>query len=322
MRLLVACTLVGVVSTVLAGPAEKKRADKLFDDGRRYLANKEYALACTAFEQSQEADPAIGTQLNLALCYEEWGHVAAVLKAFQEAERLASAKHDNRAKAAHKKVEELTPKVPHLTLEVPASADPSTVFLLDGKEAEKSVLGGDMILEPGDHTMEVRVPGVPPKTTTIKLALGDHKHLPVEVPKPAIANAPPPPHTVVVTAPPPPPPAPRNKPRLYAGIGLAAGGGLALGVASYVALIARSDYNTAIAQCPNSTCTTRNAYDDTQAAIRHANIASIVAGGGAVLAGVGVYLILTSHGARAESRVSAAPLVAPGTLGVTFGGSL
>ncbi|MGE5181385.1 MAG: hypothetical protein ACM31C_04965 [Acidobacteriota bacterium] len=320
MRLLVACAVVGVMSTAVAGPAEKKRADKLFDDGRRYLANKEYALACTAFEQSQQADPAIGTQLNIALCYEEWGHVAAALKAFQEAERLAAARHDNRAKAAHKKVEELTPKVPHLTLEVAANADPSTVFLLDGKEAERSVLGGDMILEPGQHTMEVRVPGVPPKTTTITLALGDHKRIPVEVPTPPTVVV----HQVV-QAPPPaaaPPAPPRDKPRLYAGIGLAAGGGVALGVASYVALIARSDYNTAIAQCPSNTCTTRKAYDDTQAAISNANIASIVAGAGVVLAGVGVYLILTSHGQRAESRVSAAPLVAPGTLGVTFGGSL
>ncbi len=321
MRRLVACALAALVSTAVAGPAEKKRADKLFEDGRRYLANKEYALACTAFEQSQQADPAIGTQLNIALCYEEWGHVAAALKAFQEAERVAQAKHDNRAKAARKKVDELTPKVPHLTLEVPASADPSAIFLLDGKEADKSVLGGDMILEPGDHTMEVRVPGVPPKTTTITLALGDHKRIPVEVPKPPtvvvrqVVQAPPP---AAVAAPPPP----RDKPRLYAGIGLAAGGVVAVGVASAVALVARSDYNTAIAQCPNSTCTTRKAYDDTQSAIRRANIASIVAGGGVVLAGAGVYLILTSHGHRAESRVSAAPLVAPGTLGVTLGASL
>ena len=317
MRATVACVLAAMVTTAVAGPAEKKRADQLFEDGRRYLATKEYALACTAFEQSQQADPAIGTQLNLALCYEEWGHIAAALKAFHEAEKLAAAKKDKRAKAAHKKVEELTPKVPHLTLDVPASAEQSAVFLLDGKEVERSVLGGDMILEPGDHSLEVRVPGMPAKTSTITLAIGDHKRLPVEVPKPApvvvVRQAPAPPPAT------PPPPPPRDKQRLYGGIALGGGGLAAIGIAGAVALIARSDYNTAIAQCPASTCTNRKAYDDTQSAIHRANIATFVGIGGVALVGAGAYLILTSRGHR-EPHVSA--MLAPGTVGVTFGGSL
>ena len=82
---------------------EKLRADKLFDDGRRYLAAKEYALACTAFEQSQASDPAIGTQLNIALCYEEWGKLASAYRAFLEAERLAKEKKDKRAAGARKR---------------------------------------------------------------------------------------------------------------------------------------------------------------------------------------------------------------------------
>src|SRR5438309_4348973 len=71
MRALVACMAVAALGA--PAHADKKRADALFEDGRRYLATHEYALACTAFEQSQEADPAIGTQLNIALCYENWG---------------------------------------------------------------------------------------------------------------------------------------------------------------------------------------------------------------------------------------------------------
>src|SRR5947208_10483179 len=87
-------------------PQEQKiRADKLFDDGRKYLASKEFALACTAFEQSQEADPAIGTELNIALCYEEWGKVTAAYRAYLEAERLAKEKKDDREAGAHDKVE-------------------------------------------------------------------------------------------------------------------------------------------------------------------------------------------------------------------------
>src|SRR5512143_4293143 len=99
-----------VVAALLALPsaavADKARADKLFEDGRGYLQRKEYALACTAFEQSQEADPAIGTQLNIALCYEQWGKLTAAYQAYVEAEKQAKLKKDNRVKVAHKKVTE------------------------------------------------------------------------------------------------------------------------------------------------------------------------------------------------------------------------
>ena len=91
MRLLaLAVGIAAGLCAVATATPQKQRADKLFDDGRRYLDNKEYALACTAFEQSQEADPAIGTQLNIALCYEQWGHYASAYRAYVDAEKLAT----------------------------------------------------------------------------------------------------------------------------------------------------------------------------------------------------------------------------------------
>ncbi|HLL21253.1 MAG TPA: hypothetical protein VK427_03930, partial [Kofleriaceae bacterium] len=74
-------TIALVANTASADSSSKTRADKLFSDGRKYLVNGEYSLACTAFEQSQAADPAIGTQLNIALCYEQWGKLAAAYDA-------------------------------------------------------------------------------------------------------------------------------------------------------------------------------------------------------------------------------------------------
>src|SRR6185436_12248389 len=131
---------------------EKIRADKLFEDGRNYLAAKEYALACTAFEQSNQAEVAIGTLLNIALCYEEWGKIASAHRAYLEAERYAELKLDDRANGAHKKALELAPRVPHLQLDVPADADVSTVFLIDGKEIERRALDVDMLVDPGPHS--------------------------------------------------------------------------------------------------------------------------------------------------------------------------
>ena len=288
------------VSHLAFAETPKQRADKLFEDGRRYLANKEYALACTAFEQSQQADPAIGTQLNIALCYEDWGHVAAAYKAFQEAYRLAAAKHDNRTKVAQKKIDELAPKVPYLTLDVPPGADASAVFLMDGKELSRDAFSGEVPVEPGEHAIEARVPGQDSKVTKVTVMLGDHKHVAVDVPKPKVAVV-----QQTVVAPPPVPP--RNSRRLWGGVALAGSGAIAFGVASYVALIARSDYNTAIKDCPGSVCTSQKSYRDTQNAISRANEMTYVAGAGIALAAVGVYLIATSSGGRAEQpKVSVA----------------
>ncbi len=117
MRAILAC--VAVAGLCASASADKTRADQLFDDGRRYLAKHEFALACTAFEQSQQADPAIGTELNIALCYEQWGHVAAAYRAYVEAERLAKLRFDARAQGARKKIDELKAQIIAGKIQVP-----------------------------------------------------------------------------------------------------------------------------------------------------------------------------------------------------------
>ncbi len=311
--------IVGIATCIAAGvayggPAEKARADKLFDDGRKYLAAKEYALACTAFEQSQAADPAIGTQLNIALCYETWGKFGSAYRAYVEAERLAKAKSDARAKGAHTKISELTAKVPHLQVTIPAELDPSTVFLFDAKEIERAALTTEMFLDAGTHRLEARVPGQPPKLVTIELADGDHKAIALDVPKP------------IVVAPPPPPPVPkevvvRSSGKLYGGVALGVAGVAAIAIGSVVALGARSDYNTAIGNCPMGVCNQRSDFDATQNARSRANEMTFVGAAGVVMVGVGVFLVVTSKHVE-HAPVAIAPIISPTGLGLAIGGAL
>jgi hypothetical protein len=303
-----AVAIVTACAAIASAQPDKKRADKLFDDGRRYLTAKEYALACTAFEQSQEAEPAIGTLLNIALCYEQWGHIAAAYRAYLEAERFATDKHDKRAKGAHQKVEQLGPMVPHLELQVPADADPGAIFALDGKEVDRGALTGDLLVEIGTHTIEARVPGKPPKLTTVEVKLGEHRQLVIDVPKPEIA-------VKVVVAPPPA----RNRRRFIGGLALGGAGIAAVGFAGYVALVARQDYDNAVKDCPNTVCTNHDAYEITQRARRRANYMSIVTGAGFAAVGVGIYLVLTSRETR-EPRVTVMPT--SDGLGLAIGGPL
>ena len=323
-----ALLVVGVLLALCSvAVADKARADKLFEEGRGYLQRKEYALACTAFEQSYQADPAIGTQLNIALCYEQWGKLAAAHTAYLEAERLAKAKKDDRQKHSRRKVDELEPKLARLRIAIPPGADPYAIYLFDGKETEREDLIEERLLDAGKHTIEVRLAGNPPKTTVILLKPGERKQINLDLPTQVPSN-----NgggssgggTGTTTS-------PRKAGKLYGGIALMVGGGAAIGIASYVALIARSDYNDAIAMCPDNQCLDRSSYLATMDARTRANQMSFVAGAGVVMLGVGVVLVLTSKGAPPArgldllvktEKVSARPLLAPNLVGVAIGGSL
>src|SRR5439155_13958444 len=68
----------------------KATAEALFADGKRLMSAGDYAAACPKFAASQKLDPAVGTALNLADCYERTGRAASAWAEFRGA---ASAAH-------------------------------------------------------------------------------------------------------------------------------------------------------------------------------------------------------------------------------------
>jgi len=96
-----------VVTLALCGPAtpvradsgdRADRADQLFKRGKKLLSEKKYAEACAAFEDSDRLDPGIGTKLNVARCYQEWGRLATAWRWYSDAEQMAIAGKDDRAR--------------------------------------------------------------------------------------------------------------------------------------------------------------------------------------------------------------------------------
>src|SRR6185436_2876023 len=60
-----------------ASLADKAAAQSLFDGSRTLMAKGEYAQACAKLAESQRLDPGVGTQFNLADCYEHLGQTAS-----------------------------------------------------------------------------------------------------------------------------------------------------------------------------------------------------------------------------------------------------
>jgi hypothetical protein len=306
-----------VVSAQPASSDAQKRADALFSQGQRFLKNKEYAVACAAFEQSQKLDPAIGTQLNIALCYEQWGHSAAAYHAFLEAARIAEAASDERGPKALLRAQELKPKLATLTLIIsddglPADKpDPAAVIVLDGKGLNKRKMR-NMLLDPGAHQLEVRAPGREPVTRKFSLVMGQREEFELDIPAPLQGTE----------------PAPRSLStrRLAVGWTLTGLGVVGAGAAGYLAVVARRDYRAEFkGNCSSATNECNEAgYLATHDARRRANIASIVAGGGLALAVTGVVVLLTGRTSRNAATGSAwyvVPEVGTDGGGMAFGGA-
>jgi hypothetical protein len=72
------------------GSAEDRlRAQQLFDEGKQLIAKGDYPAGCSKMEQSLDADPALGTLMNLADCRRREGNIPAACSLFTEAQKWA-----------------------------------------------------------------------------------------------------------------------------------------------------------------------------------------------------------------------------------------
>src|ERR1044071_5690414 len=67
-----------------ASPPDVAAAQALFEQGRALMARERPEDACPKFEESQRLDPALGTEFNLASCYEKLGKLASAYALFTE----------------------------------------------------------------------------------------------------------------------------------------------------------------------------------------------------------------------------------------------
>ena len=222
---------IGALALLLAATAPARAqtsaaAELAFRQGRKLMNEGRYKEACPKFEESQRLDPAPGTQLNIADCYEKVGRTASAWETFRAAETAATATgQTDFASEARKRAEALEPHLCKLAI---SAAEPGgdLEVTLDGKPAT-ALVGSAAPVDPGTHevaasaphkkgwrsSVEVRRPGV---TVTVEI--------------PALEDE---------VAPRPNPPLPRPAPRggrrhrmtpLAWGLAIGAGAALAVGV--------------------------------------------------------------------------------------------
>jgi hypothetical protein len=268
-------------------PAEGDRAQALFEEGVALLERGAFDEACPKLEESQRLDPAGGTALDLAYCFERAGRVASAYRAYVEALRLAVAdKRDDRRQAAQDKLARLEPRLPRVRVVLGPTARVAGIDVrLDGTPFRDGEVGLVHFVDPGPHRVTASAPGRPPFERTFygaEFAPTTEIAVDADLRPPASAAS------TASTAP------PRvDNGRRSAAIVLGATGFGALVAGATVGGFAFGEHARSDRLCPNGACSA-----DGVAAENRANAlawgSNVAIGVGIVTVGVATYLWLTS----------------------------
>jgi hypothetical protein len=280
-------------------------AQVLFDDARKLVAQHKYAEACPKLAESQRLAPAIGTEFNLADCWEHQGKLASAWASFLDVvDQTHKRGETQRETVARARAAAIEPKLGRLTIQVPTSA-PDEQVLRDGEALRPEVWGVAVPVDAGDHHIEAHAPGRGGWSGTVHTTDGQTAAITVPdlpiAPSPPLAAAPAPSPPVSLTAP-APAPAPvatttdhtaallvLGSSVIFAGVGV-------LGILEHDSNV--SSYN-ADSSCPPIDATVRPPHcnDLVNAANtwQTVGIVGFVGFGVAVAAGVTLWIVAPSH---------------------------
>jgi hypothetical protein len=218
----------------------------MFQDARALVQKGDYAAACPLLEQSQKLDAAVGTQFNLADCYEHVGRTATAYAVFNDVARIARAAGKfERERSAKERAAALEPKLARVHLEV-KSAAPGLEIRIDDALVDKRSWTESFPIDPGAH----RITASAPSHETWKLDLEAEPKSVAEISVPELVDttvhAPVAPATVA-----PPPEKPSNQRTIALVTGGVGAAGIVVGAIS--GLVALSSRSTGERECPSAT---------------------------------------------------------------------
>ncbi|MEO6777482.1 MAG: hypothetical protein ABI467_31435 [Kofleriaceae bacterium] len=131
-----------------AGDADEAKA--LFERGRGLVKAGDSAGACPLFEHSLALAPALGTKLNLAICWAAIGRLVDAEQLFQQLiKETADAHQPERAQLAKDGLDQLDTRMPHVKIDA-SNLPVATSIEVDGKLVDA---GAPVALDPGHHTI-------------------------------------------------------------------------------------------------------------------------------------------------------------------------
>ena len=315
----VLCVVVAL--SLVAGTASaqsvdtKALAEQLFNQARDLAKAEQWDEACPKFEASLRYDPVLGTQLNLATCYEHTGKLASAWGLYRDAIELAKKSGDaKRVAYAQKQATALEPRLPTLRIALPENPPAGMKVERDGIAMDAGAFGVALYVDPGAHVVIASAPGFTAFQQSITLVEGKPETLaipalvaePVAPPagKEPAAEAQPSLDLTKDTSSEPPP-----RTRKYLGLGLGVAGLAAVGTGLVFGMKAKSTNNDAKELCGADLICDQASYSEGKDLVADARAQAtlstvlVLGGGAAIVAGAVVYLTAPRAKERATARL-------------------
>ncbi len=292
-----------LASVLLAAPVahadetKEQAADRLFREATKLEDSGNYEAACPRLEQSNATNPAIGTQFNLADCYEHLGKLGHALRLFRSVQAIAKAAgKQQREMSARERADALEPRVPRLHIEVAPGADPPGLDIrADGVTLPPEAWSGGLPLDTGAHTVSAAAPGRIGWSTSFEASRAGN--LRVVVPRLA---------EIVTQERPVVAPAPHagGVPTVALVTGIV--GLVGLGVGAIAGGVSLADHNGAVQSCPSHQCTSKSSAGQWNDAVTWGNVSTVAfVVGGVGIAGASVFW-LTAPGSSVPTTAGLA----------------
>ena len=327
LRVSIVATSVTLCMFVAGSPAraQSAKAEALFNDGNRLMAEGKLAQACNAFEASNRIESGAGTLIRLGECREQNRQLASAWSAYKRA--LARVKDPRKREFAAARVAALESRLSYLTMSVSeASRIEGLTLARSGTSLEPVLWNRPQPVDGGDYVITARAPDHEDWQTTVHVAVMGAR-VSIEVPRlkelskeiSLVPSTPVSATPVSATEPSDPGGARPHRlftPRRKISIGLAGAGVVSLVLGAVLGSSANGKQDDAFRLCPDPAIPCEQG-DRANALIQsshsralEANIAFGIAAGAAVAAGV-----LWFTGAPTDdnaARVSVAPSLLPG----------
>ena len=273
----------------LAQTPELDRARAMFGEALADQDAKRYAVALDKFRRVAEVRDTAQVEYRIGACLEAMGERRAAVVAYDHAAHLGrgDAQAQDVVASANEHIATLAADMGTLGIVIHGADAPEV--RVDGTPMSADELASAIILEPGDHVVEVTAPHTKPARASVTITRGKKLDLTIDL----VAEKP-------IAPPPPPPPPPLSHKRQWIGVALM-GAGAAFGVGMGVSLFVRNDLiDTIKTDCPivsngRNVCFTSQ-QNDIEGMRSTANalapLAAVLGGVALAFAGVGLTLVV------------------------------
>jgi hypothetical protein len=303
-----------LATIVLPAQAQTKTelaaARNLFQEAVTDEQAKRFEPALEKFRRVQAVRDTTHVRYRIAACLEALGKLRESSASYEAAIQLGEndAKSSDVVRSAKERIADLKNRMPALTITLSEKAPPDAEVEVDHEKVPSTSLGAPLLLDPGVHDVSGTAANVPPFHTSLTLAEGARVSLVVPLDRPAVVATP------VVPPVEKPHPIESDNHRMpvstdggrqtWGFVALGAGGAL-LVTSGVVLLLRHNDIATLNDACHNGgVCPRSREAELTRVrsrAVTEGPVAGVLAAGGLVAAGIGVWLLATPTDARAAS---------------------